>query len=318
MLLPKFILFPFIAVLCSCNRSPNYSSAINFPDILDNERTESHTRVKGTSIYYVPLISINEATKDLDTKTNQGSIGIRNLIDIDPDWLIMKDLPIGKNTLIHKKVLVNSCDAVYAECIIGDIYFLMMRIKDEDIKVSVFASVYKSNVNLIDLVRSCIGSIIYDKNHVLDPWESADFLFNYKEAGLNFFDQGDRLYLFSSFPCPDTERYNKGSLVKISQISLADFNAFHPSGIIGLQNSKLQFISDEQLITRKNIKISNLDAVEIIYKEFHNNGQFFDLIQEVYLKNSKNVFLIESVNYDEDEEVFYELCEEIYDIKFNS
>ena len=85
-----------------------------------------------------------------------------------------------------------------------------------------------------------------------------------------------------------------------------------------MQNSKLQFISDEQLITRKNIKISNLDAVEIIYKEFHNNGQFFDLIQEVYLKNSKNVFLIESVNYDEDEEVFYELCEEIYDIKFNS
>ena len=297
-----FILI-LISGLFSCNTNNNIS-LISFPDTLNNNKSENHIRAPGTPIFYIPPIGIESMidTSVMDIKSDV--IFIKKVIDIDHDI----DHNFLKNTINNKNLSINKIQAVYAEFYLDQYYCLEMKIKNGNEKFTVDAYLDAKNIEMINAVRNSLKTIIYDKDFEINPWEMAEFSFDYKKANLNHVEQGSELYRFSSHPCPDPKKFKNGTMVSIRQSEIKNLFVIGKNSISDLYESRLDIVKRNIFLEAEIIKTSNIPPYEIIYKRFNTYGYYYDLVQELFLENDEHFFLIYSEHFDEDDELFRDLC----------
>lgn len=269
-------------------------------DTIDNEKTTRHVHIPGTRLYIVPPkdFTITSAPSGLQKNENTMIVITESKLGgnfYSDDKAISKEEleKRGAKVLSHKEIILNGYPATYV-FMTGDANVHMLKFGDTTFMTMLVATYPLTDKGIENDVISSLNSIWFDKEKIIDPFETAIFNLNEHVGSFKFNRFASNMYIYTING--KENQTNKDPILIICQLVNDESITIAKIAEIMVEKLKDHGMSNLKIGKTSHERINNLEAIQIESKGIINN-----IVTNVYtcvVRKGANSIIIQGTEYE--------------------
>jgi hypothetical protein len=305
----KLLILIFLPISFTCCQSQTDSTK-NGDKTIINELSEKHINIPGTKVSLIPPKSFQISNQFVGLQNPTGEFGI-NIMDMPGgdfssntrNFTVENFKSRGVKVNDFYKLSINGFQAIFAEIEGAPMiknYSLVFG--DSSFSTMINGIAPKYNDEISNEIKTSMLSVVYNKEKIMDGSDVASFSIDTKTSIFKHRQYAAGMYVFSSNAPEVPLEENGGSMIMLLQLpvdveKLSNMKELAFDMLTGLKEKGMENI---QIIEKSEIEIDNSDAYEIVLTAKNPESANNVLIYLVSLGNLNNMYIINGMSYDFD------------------